>query len=296
MKKVLLPMLLLFSIEACTKREEGEDSCPQVDFSVAVEDKQARLDIYQTAHTTYEVEYGTSGFIKGSGTVKTISATLPVIENLDYGTYDVYLRAVCGNEKGTWSNAKVFVIDGSTTNCSTPISLEAEFASNVTLSWYGNNDYYDVQYGPTGFKIGEGELIRTNARSTQQPVLNASTTYDFYVRGNCGGNKYSKWAGPKSFYCPQNYNQGVGLCLMPTGLYAYRVNSMEINYQFVANGGVSFEYSFSSSSTSRGNILSGTQTSGTVAVSNGSANVYYFWVRTKCSDGSFTNWAKASIQ
>lgn len=296
MKKFLLPILLLFSMAACTKKEGGEDSCPQVDFSVAVENTQANLNIYQTAYTTYEVEYGISGFIKGNGTVKTISATRPVIENLDYGTYDVYLRAVCGNEKGAWSNAQVFVIDGSTSTCANPSILEAEFTSSVAeLSWYASNDYFDVQYGPTGFKIGEGELIRTNNKYTTQAVLNANTTYDFYVRGNCGGSKYSKWAGPKSFHCPQNYNQGAGLCLMPSNLYAYKVNSMEINYSFNANGGVLFEYSFSSSSTSRGNILSGTQTSGTVAISSGSSSVSYFWVRAKCSDGSFTNWAKTAI-
>lgn len=287
---------------ACKKDGGDEENCEAISsFNIAIEDVNINIVFFGGTDnfTSFEVEYGVAGFKLGSGTKQTVLLTNPVIENLAYGTYDIYFRFPCsGTEKySKWSNAKQFVIDGTSSNCPEPRYLAATINSNGPYwNWDGNNDYYDIQYGPTGFKLGEGELIRTNQEYTSAAVLSANTTYDFYVRGNCGSNRFSKWAGPKSFFAPQSYNPSGTQCLMPTNLYAYRVNNMEINYQFTASGASNYEISFSSNSSSTGSITSITQTSGTVAITSGAYNVSYFWVRSKCSNGSFTNWAKSSIQ
>ncbi|HRP39586.1 MAG TPA: hypothetical protein PLM55_07885 [Chitinophagales bacterium] len=300
MKKFLfLLTVCIVQFSACKKNIEKEEGCNSVSFNIIKENVNARIELYGSDYTSFEVEYGTAGFKLGNGTKQTVLITNPVIENLTYGTYDIYLRVPCSGTSNysDWSNPIQFVIDGTTSNCSEPRYLAATINSNGPYwNWSGDNDYYDIQYGPTGFKLGEGELIRTNQRYTSEAVLSANTTYDFYVRGNCGSDKFSKWVGPKSFFAPQSYNPGGAQCLMPTNLYAYRVNSMEINFQFTASGALNYEYSFTASSSSPGSINSTTNTSGTVAISTGSASVSYFWVRSKCTNGSFTNWAKVQIQ
>lgn len=303
MKNFLAVLLAacLFQISACNKPKDNDEFCEEVvSFATQTEDVNLVLQVYNGGHTSYEVEYGAAGFKLGSGTKKTVLATNPVIENLAYGTYDIYMRLLCADGKlyTRWSSAVQFVIDGTTTNCTEPTNLSASLTSSeARLSWSSyQNGFYDVQYGPTGFKLGDGEIIRTNSTYTIDAALKANTTYDFYVRGNCGGNKFSKWAGPQSFFSSKDYNQGLVPCNTPTNLYAYRVNSMEINFQFTASGALSYEYSFTASSTSPGSINSTVNTSGTVAISTGSSSVSYFWVRAKCLNGSFTSWDKVAIQ
>lgn len=301
--KYFLPLLItlyLFQISACSKPKDNDEFCEEVvNFSTQTEDVNLVLQVYNGGHTSYEVEYGAAGFKLGSGTKKTVLATNPVIENLAYGTYDIYMRVLCADGKlyTRWSSAVQFVIDGTTTSCDVPTNLAASLTSSeARLSWSGfQHGFYDVQYGTTGFKLGDGEMIRTNSVYTTAAALKANTTYDFYVRGNCGGNKFSKWVGPQSFFSAKDYNQGLVQCLVPSNLYAYRVNSMEINFQFTASGALNYEYSFTASSTSPGSINSTTNTSGTVGISTGSASVNYFWVRSKCLDGSFTSWAKVAL-
>ena len=62
------------------------------------------------AASSYEVEYGVSGFTQGSGTV-VAGASAPIsISGLSAGTtYDVYVRAICGpGDESAWSSVESF--------------------------------------------------------------------------------------------------------------------------------------------------------------------------------------------
>lgn len=297
--KIIYSLILIgiVFIAGCSKKLDPNDACPMEYLNMYIEDKTVTLS-FNSFTQTYEIEYGVAGFVKGTGTVKTVSANA-TITGLDYGTYDIYCRAICeGGGFAKWSTVQSFTLDGSTSGCDAPSSLEVKtyYLSNHEFKWYGSNNYYDVQYGLTGFKLGEGELLRTNSRSTDDVVLEKGKTYDFYVRGNCGGSKFSKWVGPKSFYSEFNQNQGSGQCLLPTNLNAYKINSVEITCSFTPHGGSSYEISFSSNSSFPGNIISTNSTGGTYGIQGGNSGVSYFWVRAKCADGSNTNWVNKAIQ
>lgn len=76
--------------------------------------------------------------------------------------------------------------------------------SNITpttadLSWYSNSSNYDVQYGPSGFTLGQGTTIQVvGATNTTLTNLIPSTDYDIYVRGRCSSSNLSNWSFVKT--------------------------------------------------------------------------------------------------
>ena len=86
-------------------------------------------------------------------------------------------------------------------NCPKPDSLQvtAVTSNSVTLSWLtGGATNWLIEYGPTGFTQGAGTLIAAATNPFIINTLNASTTYDFYVRDSCGVGDVSAWVGPIS--------------------------------------------------------------------------------------------------
>lgn len=61
-------------------------------------------------NSSFEIEYGASGFSHGTGTTITASEPHATISGLDYNTqYDLYVRAICGTENySAWSNVSTF--------------------------------------------------------------------------------------------------------------------------------------------------------------------------------------------
>lgn len=93
---------------------------------------------------------------------------------------------------------------------------------------------FNVDFGPTGFTQGTSsanQIITTNS-SVGVGGLQPGTTYDFYVRLDCGGGSYSGWAGPYTattaflppyledfvnVYPNTGYSEGKGRVANPTG-------------------------------------------------------------------------------
>ncbi|WP_179009434.1 CUB domain-containing protein [Winogradskyella forsetii] len=91
-------------------------------------------------------------------------------------------------------------------SCPNPTDL---LANDITLnsadiSWIasGNESTWELEYGLTGFDLGTGTLINTSTNPTTLNDLTFETTYDVYLRGNCGANPGeddSSWVGPFTF-------------------------------------------------------------------------------------------------
>ncbi len=88
-------------------------------------------------------------------------------------------------------------------SCPDP-SAQAE--SNITttsadLSWTENGTAgtWEIEYGLTGFTQGSGTVVSTTTNPYNLTGLTAATTYDWYVRADCGGGSFSGWAGPHTF-------------------------------------------------------------------------------------------------
>ena len=69
--------------------------------------------------------------------------------------------------------------------------------SSLTLGWTENGtaNSWVVEYGPAGFAHGAGTTVQVQGTpSTTVTGLSASSTYEFYVKSNCGGGDESGWS------------------------------------------------------------------------------------------------------
>jgi hypothetical protein len=299
MNKACYAFLFCLLLVASCKKEDGTVTCniPSFNVSVANYEVTVNLTSYGSGET-YDLEYGPAGFSKGSGTVVSFSGTSTTFTVSAYGSYDVYVRAKCGSTTTEWSGKTTVNVDGGFSSCFTPSNLNVNTTSYSTyrLEWYGNGNFYDVEYGPTGFTLGNGTRVRTNDEYTQEQIMKEGITYDFYVRQNCGGSVFSSWAGPHSVYAAEDQNVTTP-CTQPTNLYAYKTSSTEISYTSQGHGSISYEISISTSNSSlTSNILSVSSPNGGVYNSGGYSGTYYFWIRGKCLNNSFTNWSVSQVQ
>ncbi len=85
----------------------------------------------------------------------------------------------------------------------------AQTESNITkfsadLGWTENGSAttWEIEYGTTGFAQGSGTTVSVTANPYNLSGLSAGTTYDWYVRADCGasgGSGQSSWVGPHTF-------------------------------------------------------------------------------------------------
>ncbi len=89
--------------------------------------------------------------------------------------------------------------------CPQPTSLTVTSVTNTStnLDWTeaGTATTWDVEWGANGFVQGAGTMVTgTTTNPHNLTGLTAQTTYDFYVRADCGGAAgTSLWSGPFSF-------------------------------------------------------------------------------------------------
>jgi hypothetical protein len=148
------------------------------------------------------------------------------------GIYTFYVRAVCATGNGEWSSPIAVNI---TNYCARPTSISYSELSNRGLDW--SSDYTptqcQVQYGVQGFAIGSGVIKTLNAPPFREAVMNANTTYDFYVRLGCGTG-WSSWTGPYSYFSPTPRNR----CTPPSNA------TYSVRYSSSTPVGASFTWSF----------------------------------------------------
>ena len=67
--------------------------------------------------------------------------------------------------------------------------------TSITLTWDENNETaWEVEYGPSGFIIGTGTVQNAITSNAQIDGLQPATTYEIYVRADCGENGYSEYS------------------------------------------------------------------------------------------------------
>jgi len=82
--------------------------------------------------------------------------------------------------------------------CPDPIGLTASGVTNAaaTLSWISAGTAFDVEYGIQGFTPGTGTILSVTDTFGTVSGLMGNTTYDFYVRQDCGAQGFSPDFGP----------------------------------------------------------------------------------------------------
>ena len=98
-------------------------------------------------------------------------------------------------------NMYILLVDNiSVVSCAAPLDgmLVSATTTTATVNWMGSAASYDIEYGPVGFALGSGTTINSITNDATISSLTNATSYDFYVRSDCGDSE-SSWAGPFSF-------------------------------------------------------------------------------------------------
>ncbi|MCB0409453.1 MAG: fibronectin type III domain-containing protein [Flavobacteriales bacterium] len=152
--------------------------------------------------TTWDIELGTAGFSPtGTPTQNDVTSNPYTYNSLSPSTsYDFYVRADCGGLQSNWIGP--FNFTTAACNLLPPNGLSASniTSSSADLSWNenGNSTIWDIEYGISPYSFtGTPNINNTTINPYPLSGLNPSTTYQFKVRAECGGN--SVWIGPYSF-------------------------------------------------------------------------------------------------
>ena len=110
-----------------------------------------------------------------------------------------------GIKQGTTNGNQELYFDDfeySSNTCITPTAVNLSLVddSSVNLLWQDNNsttpaESWEIEYGVTGFQQGTGTITNVTSNPYTLSGLEQATTYDVYVRGNCGAvDGFSDWS------------------------------------------------------------------------------------------------------
>lgn len=196
---MLLLVMLSVTVFSCKKDDDNNNNCLEpLSISVdLVNSESARILWDPGNETAFEVEYGLTGFSTGTGTVAQTSQTSYVIDGLTpMTTYDAYVRSNCGSDGFSNYVSISFTTLMPVVLCNTPtdLSLIDVSSSTARIGWSENNETaWEIEYGPVGFTIGTGTVIPTSQSNYEITGLQPATTYEIYVRANCGVDGYSEY-------------------------------------------------------------------------------------------------------
>jgi hypothetical protein len=72
--------------------------------------------------------------------------------------------------------------------------------TSVKINWNAiSSASFQIEYGITGFTQGEGQIVSTTTNSKSINNLEPNTSYQYYIKTNCGNNNFSDWVGPNNF-------------------------------------------------------------------------------------------------
>lgn len=133
--------------------------------------------------TSWNVEYGESGFARGTGTTEngltSTNLTIPITIGTDY---DVYVQSDCGNELSSWAFLPL-----STTYCEPSSTSSIDYLSEVSTSGAVTDINYTASSMPAG---GYSDQTAMSFRAYETLTFEMSTRY---VGGVNGVNVWVDW-------------------------------------------------------------------------------------------------------
>ena len=119
-------------------------------------------------------------------------------------TYEYYVRDICGaGDSSVWAGPFTFT---TTASCPVPTDLTVTgiTSSSADLGWNGYTaTNWDILFGIAGFDTTGMAITADDITNNPLTVdtLQSATTYEFYVRADCGQDNIdtSNWVGPFAF-------------------------------------------------------------------------------------------------
>ena len=113
--------------------------------------------------------------------------------------YLISVRAFCGDDMTSDWTTEYFEMP---TICPAPddINVVEKDQNSATINWNkGGATTWVVEYGASGFVLGEGTQVTVNDSIITLTGLNAYAPYDVYVKADCGLGYVSPWSSKFSF-------------------------------------------------------------------------------------------------
>ena len=149
--------------------------------------------------TEYVIEYGLSGFTLGEGLLKLVDMTYDILSALDENSdYDVYVRSYLDGYYSDYSSVYSFRTESAILPVPTGLTVSNVLSGTVNLSWTSNGLNYLIQFGKSGFNLGDGFILTSENNSYLLSGMSELTSYDVYVQST-DGYFYSEWSEPVSF-------------------------------------------------------------------------------------------------
>ncbi len=133
---------------------------------------------------------------KNSGTLATTGNVAGCETSLAGGLLAVMATGTTAPTAITTSAFRPHTVLGKAVSCTRPTSLTPanETLTSINLDWTGTGTVFNIEYGPQNFILGTGTpMNNVSGSSTVINGLTASSTYDFYVKTDCGAGNTSAW-------------------------------------------------------------------------------------------------------
>ncbi|GAL00379.1 thermolysin [Nonlabens ulvanivorans] len=187
----------------------GAASCPSCPAVTNITSNNVVADSAEIAwvnggtETQWIIEYGVAPYTCGSGGTQVTASSNPfTITGLSsITTYDVYVIAVCGAMDQSACQGPIQLT--TTESCPSPSNFApvTQTANSISFVWDANgnpNPTFEVEYGPSPYTQGSGgtTVQQFTAPFADVTGLASDTSYDFYIRIDCGMGDFSLWVGP----------------------------------------------------------------------------------------------------
>jgi hypothetical protein len=164
-----------------------------------------RVSLINVAGSTTDMYHAVYDATPGCGALTTAvicsDANTSNLTGLTIGnTYyvQVYTWTSTGGQTSTFD-----ICVGTPPTCPVPTGLGATNITTMSadLEWTDNAgaSAWDIEWGTNGFTPSGTPNIEDTTNPHPLGGLSASSSYDFYVRADCGGGDTSTWAGPYTF-------------------------------------------------------------------------------------------------
>lgn len=303
MKKILTLFTVACLVYSCSSSDDGNDggdpatcSAPTGVIASSITPNSALINWATTeANAAFEIQYGETGFGLGNGTSVNSSNTNTTLNGLNNNTgYQVYVRTNCGeNGFSDWTGPSNFTTLQQT--CNNPTDLQAfNITDNsVSIAWSSTGSIlsYDIEFGPSGFTLGNGTVITTSNNFFDVNGLLPSTQYDFYVKANCSNTNSSDYVGPSTFTTDS-------ACSAPFGLdfFGLQACSFEIYWNSgsdetaweVEYGEVGFTFG-------NGTVINTSNTNIVITDNLSPGTTYEVYVRSNCGSQGYSDYTDALV-
>ncbi|HET8810335.1 MAG TPA: fibronectin type III domain-containing protein, partial [Flavobacteriaceae bacterium] len=144
------------------------------------------------SETQWEIEYGPTGFLIGTGMILLDNNGTPGETLTDLApetTYDVYVRALC-TQFTSVAGPETFTTAILDCPSVTNITVEDVTETSFEVNWIagGAETSWKIEYGPDGFTPGTGIVVIDNDGIGEVIIgLDPDTQYDVYVSAICDG-------------------------------------------------------------------------------------------------------------